>query len=93
MDGYKIIDFKGVDLTDGAIIEGIYNAIDSANKPIVVINLNSGNSGILKPFYSLPLKWLNDTYYLAFELGTPDGVVFASIEIDSSDTVGLIVYE
>ena len=31
MDGYKIIDFKGVDPSVGGEVPGIYNAIDESD--------------------------------------------------------------
>lgn len=50
MDGYKIIDFKGIDLADSPTIPGIFNAIDESNKPLVFSNIVlSGYSA--KPFF------------------------------------------
>ena len=57
MDGYKIIDFKNVPITADSqeyVVPGVYEAIKTANKPMVIANLViSGDSDIyLKPFFT-----------------------------------------
>ena len=37
MDGYKILDFKGVNIEDSETVEGIYKAIDDMVKGILAV--------------------------------------------------------
>jgi len=51
MNGYKIIDFKGANLTEGSV-PGIYNAVRESNKPLVFSNYKVGESNeIGEPFF------------------------------------------
>lgn len=57
MDGYKIIDFKGISvLADGTTVKipGVFDAMHTANKPMVITNLViHGDKDIhLKPFFT-----------------------------------------
>lgn len=52
MNGYKIIDFKGENLSQGHV-PGIWNAISTATKPLVFCNFCIGDSDeIQKPFFA-----------------------------------------
>ena len=93
-NGYKVIDFKGVSITtDGVAIDGIYNAIDTSDKPLVFSNFVLADVPF-KPFFSNPVSV--DTsgavpvFYIPIEIFS-EGVVNASIYIDDSDTVALIL--
>lgn len=49
--GYTIIDFKNINITDEAVkIEGVYQAIEGANKPTIVENLNV-NGMAMRPLF------------------------------------------
>lgn len=57
MDGYKIIDFKGIPvIADGTTVKipGVFDAIDTANKPMVITNLviSGENDVLMKPFFT-----------------------------------------
>lgn len=69
MDGYKIIDFKGVNPVNGGEVPGIYNAIDESTKPIMVTNVTVTGSTI-KPYFALAFKVATspttNAYYLSF---------------------------
>lgn len=74
-NGYKVIDFKGVDPTDAdAKIDGIFNAIDTADKPILVTNIAvaSGNTTkVIKPYFAtpcvrVPIDPTHDAYILPY---------------------------
>lgn len=52
MNGYKIIDFKGENLSDGHV-PGIWNAVANATKPLVFYNFTMGESDeIQKPYFA-----------------------------------------
>lgn len=45
MNGYKIIDFKNVELNDtGVTIDGVFDEIDKSDKPLIFTNVNLPNS-------------------------------------------------
>lgn len=57
MDGYKIIDFKGIPIESSGpyeIIPGAFEAIKTANKPMVISNLviKGDRDRHLKPFFT-----------------------------------------
>ena len=89
-NGYKIIDFKGIDLTDGAEIPGIYDAIDKSNKPLVIANLNGGGT-ILKPFFGGAVtKSLTEYLYIPLTIADGDGAATISIQIEPGDVVSFV---
>lgn len=54
MNGYKILDFKGVKIEDGPTVEGLYKAIDESTKPFIITNANSNNVSVVgvKPYFA-----------------------------------------
>ena len=79
MDGYKIIDFKNIpiDANDPPVIPGIYDSIDSSNKPLVISNitLTDGTNNVnIKPFFSgVVVKDTDDIITLTLgDLGSGD---------------------
>lgn len=95
MDGYKIIDFKNIPIiADGTTetVPGVFNAVNTANKPMVIANLViKNNSDIhLKPFftnivfgdaetgYSTVLATINANLILT--IGTDDSVALVPVE-------------
>lgn len=52
MDGYKIIDFKGEDVTAEPTIDGIFNEIENSNKPLILANMVVNNIPVIKPYFS-----------------------------------------
>lgn len=83
MGGYKILDFKDIDLSTGdAVIPGLYNAIDESDKPFIVYNLFDGTHHV-KPMF-IPLMNKNDTTY-EFYITSPLGTI--TISIGSDDDV------
>ena len=87
MDGYKIIDFKGIDVSQGATVDGVHNAIITSNKPLVFSNLNLFGEGSLSPFYVGIMNNDSGVLYFVLETGTNDGVDHIVIDIDADDTV------
>ena len=86
MGGYKILDFKNVDISTGdAVIPGIFNAIDESNKPFIVYNLFDGTHHI-KPFFVSFMNKTNDGYEIY--LTSPGGTFTLSI---SNDDVVILV--
>lgn len=86
MDGYKIIDFKGIEIkTDGVTVPGVYNAIDESNKPLIASNINLGGA-IMKPF-AMGFIQLGTGEY-SFAITSVNGV--GNISISEDDTVTLI---
>ena len=64
--GYKIINLKGVNVnTPGATIAGVYDAIKSTRKPIIVSGLVIGN----KEFHDVFVNFKSDgsTYSCTFD--------------------------
>ena len=90
MDGYKIIDLGGITLEDGVYngeIEGVYNALDISNKPIVITGING-----VKPAYVTFFKFKVDatTYAYIGILGlSTDGIQTITIASDDIVDVGL----
>lgn len=87
MDGYKIIDFKGIDVSSGeASIPGLFDAISESNKPMIVCNLNFGGT-IAKPFTMGLVNTLDDggSLYHVFTIVSPNG--FSIVTIQEDDTV------
>lgn len=67
MDGYKILDFKGVNIEDGETVEGIYKAIDESTKPLVVTNIKLPSPmKDVKPFFSSFVKLSTSGTTLAY---------------------------
>lgn len=86
MDGYKIIDFKGVNPSDGGEVPGIYNAIDESTKPICVYNIGA-TAATLKPYFAqaikVPTSPTTNAYYITYMVS--EGVpVFAIVNDDDS---------
>lgn len=79
MDGYKIIDCKGIDASSGDTVPGIFNAIAETTKPLVFCNIAMGDDKI-KPFFS-GLYFLDDGDYV-FPLNSS-----MTMTIDSDDLV------
>lgn len=52
MDGYKIIDFKGEDVSASPTIDGIFNAIEESNKPLIFTNMTWDGTVLVKPYFS-----------------------------------------
>lgn len=52
MDGYKIIDFGGVDVTAEPTIDGIFNEIETSNKPLILTNMTVENVPVIKPYFA-----------------------------------------
>lgn len=87
MGGYKILDFKNVDLSTGdAVIPGLYKAIDESDKPFVVYNFFDGTNHVKPMFISVMKKNINDDY--EFYATTSDGT--ATISIGSDDDVVIV---
>ena len=87
MNGYKIIDFKGIDVSQGATVPGVYNAIITANKPLVFYNLNLTGESALLPFYAGAMNNDGGVLYFTIEIATADGIVHIVIDIDVDSTV------
>ena len=87
MDGYKIIDFKGIDPSDSGTIEGIFNAIDESKKPIVITNVTVGGIEEFKPcyvpFFKLATGPNTSAYITAISMG--DSPV--TIVVNDDDTI------
>lgn len=89
MNGYKIIDFKGVDPSVGGKVTGIYKAIDESTKPILVNNIGA-TGATLKPYFAQAIKIktgpTTNAYYITFMVkeGIP---VFAIVNDD--DTIDI----
>lgn len=89
INGYKIIDFKGIDVSQGETVKGIYDAIKTSTKPLVIYNLNVGY--ILPPFFSAPYTVApNDYLYIPLPIATPEGTTIATLEIETNDIVSII---
>ena len=95
MDGYKIIDLKSVAIEVGGSYEeipGIFNAVHTANKPMVITNLViRGESDIhLKPFFTNMVFGGAEAGYSTILL-TENGSL--SLLIEPEDHVSLIAIE
>lgn len=88
-NGYKIIDFKGVDPSEGGTIEGIFNAIDKSTKPICVYNIGA-TGATLKPYFAQAIKVTTSAttwaYYVTYMVSAGDPV-FAIVNDD--DTIDI----
>lgn len=90
MDGYKIIDLCGITLEDGVYngeIEGVYNAVDISNKPIIITGINGVKSGYVTLF-----KYKVDatTYAYTGLLGvSSDGIQVITIASDGIVDIAL----
>ena len=92
MNGYKIIDFKGENFVEGTVA-GIWNAVDTATKPLVFYNYCIGEDPtILKPFFAGFGKKSTYTaghYQYIFLITTdPEGVII-SLSIKDDDTIAI----
>lgn len=87
MDGYKIIDFKGIDVSQGATVDGVHDAIITSNKPLVFYNLNLLGDGALLPFYAPVMNNDGGVLYFTLFFGTNDKATPIVLEIDGDDTV------
>lgn len=86
MDGYKNIDFKGVDPSVGGKVPGIFNAIDESTKPICIYNIGA-TGATLKPYFAQAIKIstspTTNAYYITYKLS--EGVpVFAIVNDDDT---------
>ena len=95
MDGYKIIDFKNEPIEVGGsyvVIPGTFNAILTANKPMVITNLViSADSDIyLKPFFTNIVFGDAESGYSTI-LTTENGML--SLLIEAEDHVSIIAIE
>lgn len=52
MNGYKIIDFKGEDVSAEPTIDGIFNEIEKSNKPLIFTNMVCDGTVLVKPYFS-----------------------------------------
>ena len=52
MNGYKIIDFKGEDVSAEPTIDGIFNEIEKSDKPLIFTNMTWDGTVIVKPYFS-----------------------------------------
>ena len=90
MDGYKIIDLGGITLEDGEYsgeIEGVFDAVDISNKPIIITGING-----VKPSYVTLFKYADgaETYaYMGFLGLSIDGI--QTINIASDGSVGISI--
>lgn len=94
MDGYKIIDFKNIPITADSQeyeIPGVYDAIKTSNKPMVITNLViSGDSDIyLKPFFTNIMMEASGVYSTML---VTEGAML-SLTIDDSDQVAITPIE
>lgn len=94
MNGYKIIDFKGQNLADGSI-EGIYNKVDTATKPLVFCNYTVGDSDeIQKPFFAgigMKSTYSPRAYQYSYTLAVnSEGAVTLYIKDDDTITIDVI---
>lgn len=87
MDGYKIIDFKGIDIANGAEITGIFNEIKISTKPLIFSNINIG--GITpKPFYAgMDYNDNDEAFYFLLTLSSGNDAGNIVLEINADDSV------
>lgn len=52
MNGYKVIDFKGEDVSAEPTIAGIFNEIENSNKPLILTNMVWDGTILVKPYFS-----------------------------------------
>ena len=95
MDGYKILDFKNIPIEASGTYEtvpGIFDAINTANKPMVITNLViRGDSDILlKPFFTNIVFGDAESGYSTI-LTTENGLL--SLLIEPEDHVSIIPIE
>ena len=95
MDGYKIIDFKNIPiLSDGTTetVPGIFNAMNTANKPMVIANLViHGDRDIhLKPFFTNIVFGDAETGYSTVLTANDANLI---LTIDTDDSVALVPVE
>ena len=90
MNGYKVIDCKGGNLTEDNI-HGIFNAIDTTDKPLVISNYKVGESDTIgKPFYlGMPVYHTYDADHYAynFSIGILNGQTITLVIIDNDDVL------
>ena len=88
MDGYKIIDLGGITLENGEFagdIEGVFEKVDTSNKPIIITGIND-----VKPGYITLFKYADGAETFAYMgiLGlNVDGI--HTINIASDDNVNI----
>lgn len=95
MDGYKIIDFKNIPiLSDGTteIVPGVFNAINTANKPMVIANLViHGDKDIhLKPFFTNIVFGDAETGYTTIFTTSNANLI---LTVGTDDSVGIVPIE
>lgn len=95
MDGYKILDFKNIPIETSGTYEtvpGIFDAIHTANKPMVISNLviKGENDIYLKPFFTNIVFGNAETGYTTV-LTTETGML--SLLIEAEDHVSIIPIE
>ena len=84
MNGYKIIDFGGIDISKGytETIEGTFDKIDISNKPIVIIGIKN-----MKPAYVTFSKISTGASTFAYigMIGVnTDGIIMVTVGDDNS---------
>ena len=87
MNGYKIIDFKGIDPSDGETVEGLFNAIDKADKPLVITNLTIDGVVEFKPCYVPFLKISTGPNTSAYITSIALGDSPIAIVVNDDDTI------
>ena len=90
MNGYKVIDCKGRNLTEDNI-PGIFTAIHTSDKPIVISNYTVGdNPTIGKPFYlGMPVYQSYDPTHYAYNffIGIFNGSTITLVIVDNDNVL------
>lgn len=92
MDGYKIIDLKGANISEGTVT-GLWDAVNTSNKPLVFCNFLIGDSDeIQKPFFAgfgMKSEYSTGHYqYVYFLTSDPEGSLI-SISVKDDDTIAI----
>lgn len=94
-NGYKVIDFQGVDPTDADVkIDGIYNAINTADKPILITNIavaSGDTTKVIKPYFAtpcvcVPISPTHDAYILPYMFAEGQVTYFIVMDDDTITT-------
>lgn len=81
MDGYKVVDLKDISLSGTPVtIAGVYNAIISTEKVILLVNINLGGTKIPAAFAACSVSGTTITALVAG---------FVELTITSADAVSI----